>query len=181
MGDMDVSESDPNVIYVGTGSDGYRSNVSIGNGVYKSTDAGKTWTHIGLTNAGNIGGVRIHPTNPDIAYVAAIGNPFKPNNERGIYRTRDGGKTRERTLYVSDSTGAVDVEIHPSNPNIVYAAMWRAERKPWTIISGAREGGIYKSTDAGATGQSSRVACPTNSSARRTSRFPLHRRTACTC
>ena len=151
MGDMDVSESDPNVIYVGTGSDGYRSNVSIGNGVYKSTDAGKTWTHIGLTNAGNIGGVRIHPTNPDIAYVAAIGNPFKPNNERGIYRTRDGGKTWERTLYVSDSTGAVDVEIHPSNPNIVYAAMWRAERKPWTIISGAREGGIYKSTDAGAT------------------------------
>lgn len=151
MGDMDVSDSDPNIIYAGTGSDGYRSNVSIGKGVWKSTDAGTTWSHIGLATVGNIGGVRVHPSNPDIAYVAAIGNPFAPSNARGLYRTRDGGRTWERTLYVSDSTGAVDVELHPTNPSIVYAAMWRAERKPWTIISGAREGGIYRSTDGGST------------------------------
>jgi photosystem II stability/assembly factor-like uncharacterized protein len=110
MGDLDVSDSDPNVLYVGTGSDGYRSNVSIGKGVWKSADAGKTWQHVGLRDVGNIGGVRIHPSNPDIAFVAAIGDPFRPTNARGIYRTRDGGRTWERTLFVSDSTGAVDVE-----------------------------------------------------------------------
>lgn len=151
MGDIDVADSDPNVIYAGTGSDGYRSNVSIGNGVYKSTDAGATWRHVGLDDVGNIGGVRIHPGNPDVAFVAAIGNPFRPSKERGLYRTTDGGKTWTNVLYVSDSTGAVDVEFMPGNPSVVYASMWRAERKPWTIISGAREGGIYKSTDGGST------------------------------
>ncbi len=151
MGDMDVANSDPNIIYVGTGSDGYRSNVSIGKGVWKSADAGKTWKHVGLKEVGNIGGVRVHPSNPDVAFVAAIGDPFRPTNARGIYRTTDGGATWARTLYVSDSTGAVDVEFHPGDPNTLYAAMWRAERKPWTIISGAMEGGIYKSTDGGAT------------------------------
>jgi photosystem II stability/assembly factor-like uncharacterized protein len=151
MGDIDVADSDPNVVYVGTGSDGLRSNVSIGKGVWKSRDAGRTWTHVGLASVGNIGGVEIHPTNPDIAFVAAIGNPFAPNADRGVYRTRDGGRTWERVLYVSDSTGAVDVELQPGNPNVIYASMWRAERKPWTIISGAREGGIYKSSDGGTT------------------------------
>ncbi|MDQ8153302.1 MAG: hypothetical protein P3B98_01460 [Gemmatimonadota bacterium] len=151
MGAVEVSLSNPDIIYVGTGSDGLRSNVSIGNGVYKSADAGRTWAHIGLKEVGNIGGIRVHPANPDIAFVAAIGNPFKPTNERGLYRTTDGGKTWERVLYVSDSTGAVDVEFQPGNPNTLYASMWRGERKPWTIISGAREGGVYKSTDGGAT------------------------------
>ena len=151
MGAVEVSLSNPDIIYVGTGSDGLRSNVSIGNGVYKSTDAGKTWAHIGLENVGNIGGVRVHPSNPDVAFVAAIGNPFKASNERGLYRTTDGGKSWQRVLYVSDSTGAVDVEFQPGNPNVLYASMWRAERKPWTIISGAREGGVYKSTDGGST------------------------------
>jgi photosystem II stability/assembly factor-like uncharacterized protein len=151
MGAVEVSLSSPDIIYVGTGSDGLRSNVSIGNGVYKSTDAGKTWQHVGLTAVGNIGGIRVHPSNPDIAFVAAIGNPFKPTNERGVYRTIDGGKTWQRVLYVSDSTGAVDVEFQPGNPSTLYASMWRGERKPWTIISGAREGGFYKSTDGGAT------------------------------
>jgi photosystem II stability/assembly factor-like uncharacterized protein len=151
MGAIDVSQSDPNTIYIGTGSDGLRSNVSIGDGVYKSTDAGKTWTHVGLRDAGNIGGVRVHPSNPDIAFVAAIGNPFKPNAERGVFRTKDGGKSWQKVLFVSDSTGAVDVEFQPGNPSVVFAAMWRAERKPWTIISGAREGGIYRSTDGGDT------------------------------
>jgi photosystem II stability/assembly factor-like uncharacterized protein len=149
MGAIDVSQSDPNTIYIGTGSDGLRSNVSIGDGVYKSTDAGKTWTHVGLRDAGNIGGLRVNPSNPDIAFVAAIGNPFKPNAERGVFRTKDGGKSWEKVLFVSDSTGAVDVEFQPGNPNVVFAAMWRGERKPWTIISGAREGGIYRSADGG--------------------------------
>jgi len=151
MGAVEVSLSNPDIIYVGTGSDGLRSNVSIGNGVYKSLDAGRTWSHIGLSDVGNIGGIRVHPSNPDIAFVAAIGNPFKPTNDRGIYRTADGGKTWQRVLYVSDSTGAVDVEFQPGNPNTLYASMWRGERKPWTIISGAREGGVYKSTDGGTT------------------------------
>ena len=151
MGAVEVAQSNPDVIYAGTGSDGLRSNVSIGNGVYKSVDAGKTWQHIGLKDVGNIGGIRVHPSNPDVAFVAAIGNPFKPTNDRGLYRTTDGGKSWNRVLYVSDSTGAVDVEFQPGNPNTMYASMWRGERKPWTIISGAREGGVYKSTDGGTT------------------------------
>lgn len=151
IGSIDVADSDPNVIYVGTGSEGIRSNVSIGRGMFKSTNAGKTWTFVGLRDAGQIGSVVVHPTNPDIAYAAAVGNPFKPNPERGVYRTRDGGASWQRVLFVSDSTGAADIELQPGNPNVVYAVMWRAERKPWTIISGAREGGVYKSKDGGDT------------------------------
>jgi photosystem II stability/assembly factor-like uncharacterized protein len=151
MGSIDVADSDPNVIYAGTGSDGIRSNVSIGKGVYKSIDAGKTWSHAGLRDVGQIGSINVHPSNPDIVFAAALGNPFKPTSERGVYRTRDGGRTWERVLFVSDSTGAVDLEFQPGNPSVVYAAMWRAERKPWTIISGAREGGVYKSSDGGTT------------------------------
>src|SRR5262245_62372395 len=122
MGAIDVSQSDPNTVYIGTGSDGLRSNVSIGDGVYKSTDAGKTWTHVGLRDAGNIGGLRVHPSNPDVAFVAAIGNPFRPNADRGVFRTKDGGKSWQKVLFVSDSTGAVDVEFQPGNPNVVFAA-----------------------------------------------------------
>ena len=151
MGSIDVADSDPNVIYAGTGSDGIRSNVSIGKGMYKSLDAGKTWSHVGLRDVGQIGSVVIHPANPDIVYVAAMGNPFKATPDRGVYRTRDGGRTWQKTLFVSDSTGAVDIELQPGSPNVVYAAMWRAERKPWTIISGAREGGVYRSSDGGET------------------------------
>jgi photosystem II stability/assembly factor-like uncharacterized protein len=149
IGSIDVSISDPNIIYVGTGSDDIRSNVSIGHGVYKSTDAGKTWRYLGLYNTGQTGAVRIDPTNPDIVYLAAIGNPFADNPERGVYRTTDGGQTWQKVLYLSDSVGAVDIELQPGNPKVVYASMWRGERKPWTIISGAHEGGIYKSTDGG--------------------------------
>jgi len=151
MGAIEVALSNPDIIYIGTGSDGLRSNVSAGDGVYKSTDAGKTWTHIGLRESGHIGGIRVHPSDPNVAFVAAIGNAFKPNAERGVFRTKDGGRTWQKVLFVSDSTGAVDVELQPGNPNVVFAAMWRAERKPWTIISGAREGGIYRSTDGGDT------------------------------
>ncbi|HEV8357182.1 MAG TPA: hypothetical protein VGQ17_10500, partial [Gemmatimonadales bacterium] len=140
-----------NVVYVGTGSDGIRSNVIVGKGVFKSTDAGKTWEPIGLEKAGQIGAVIIHPKNPDLVFVAAIGNPFAPNRERGVYRTRDGGKTWKQVLYLSDSTGAADLEFAPDDPETIYATMWRVERKPWTIISGAREGGVYKSANGGET------------------------------
>lgn len=149
MGSVDVSQSNPNVVYVGTGSDDIRSNVSTGRGVYKSTDAGATWSFVGLRDAGQIGGVRIDPTNPDIAYVAAIGNAFTTNAERGVFRTRDGGKTWDKVLYLSDSTGAADIELQPGNPRVIYAGMWHGVRKPWAILSGAREGGIYKSSDGG--------------------------------
>ncbi|HKY45538.1 MAG TPA: hypothetical protein VJM50_20790, partial [Pyrinomonadaceae bacterium] len=144
-----VADSDPNIIYLGTGSDGVRSNVSTGRGVYKSTDGGQTWKFTGLYNAGQIGAVRIHPTNPDIVWVAAGGDIFKSNEERGIFKTTDGGQTWRKVLYVSDSVGAMDVEIQPGNPSVIYAWMSRLERKPWTIISGSRDGGFYKSTDGG--------------------------------
>ena len=150
-GSVAVADSDPNIIYLGTGSDGVRSNVSTGRGVYKSKDGGATWQFAGLYNAGQIGALRIHPTNPDIVWVAAGGDIFKPNDERGVFKTTDGGKTWRKVLYLSDSVGAMDVELHPTNPNIVYAWMSRIERKPWTIISGSREGGFYKSSDAGET------------------------------
>ncbi len=128
-----------------------RSNVSTGRGVYKTTDGGKTWQFIGLYNAGQIGAVRVHPTNPDVVWVAADGDIFKANTERGIFKTTDGGKTWKKTLFLSDTIGAMDVELQPGNPNVVYAWMSRLERKPWTIISGSREGGFYKSTDGGET------------------------------
>ena len=150
-GSIAVAESDPNVIYLGTGSDGLRSNVSTGRGVYKSIDGGQSWSFLGLYNSGQTGAVRIHPRDPNIAWVAAIGDAFKPNPERGVYKTTDGGKTWKQVLKISDSTGAADVELNPANPDIVYAWMARIERKPWTIISGAREGGFYKSTDGGET------------------------------
>lgn len=151
IGAIRVAESDPNIIYVSTGSDGLRSNVIIGKGVYKSRDAGKTWTHCGLEKTGNSGAVLIHPENSDCVFVAAIGNPFAPNPERGVYRTKDGGVTWEKVLYISDKTGAVDLEFAPDDPDTIYASMWRAERKPWTIISGGMEGGVYKSLDGGDT------------------------------
>ena len=126
-----------------------RSHVSTGRGGYRTTDGGETWEFAGLRNVGQIGAVRIHPTNPDIAWVAAYGDIFKPSRDRGVYKTTDGGANWRKTLFVSDSTGAMDVELQPGNPDVVYAWMSRIERKPWTIISGSREGGFYKSTDGG--------------------------------
>ena len=151
IGDIAVALSDPNTIYVGTGSDGVRSNVSTGRGVYKSTDNGKTWQFAGLRDAGQIGAVRIHPTNPNIVWVAAYGDIFKKNTERGVFKTADGGRTWKKTLFLNDSTGAMDIELMPGNPDVVYAWMNRTERKPWTIISGSREGGFWKSTNGGET------------------------------
>ena len=153
IGSIEVAQDDPNIIYVGTGTDGMRSNIISGKGVYKSIDAGATWTHIGLEDVGQIGAVRIHPDNHNIVYVAAIGQAFQANQERGLYKTINGGKTWEKVLFISDQTGISDVEMMPTNPEILYAAAWKAERKPWTIISGGslEEGGIYRSLDGGTT------------------------------
>ena len=144
-----VSDSDPSVIYLGTGSDGVRSNVSTGRGMYKTTDGGQTWKFIGLYNAGQIGSVRVHPTDPNVVWVSALGDAFKSNAERGVFKTSDGGNSWHKVLFLSDSVGAMDVELQPGNPSIVYAWMSHLERKPWTIISGSRDGGFYKSIDGG--------------------------------
>jgi len=149
IGAIQVADSDPDIIYVGTGSDGIRSNVIAGRGVYKSEDAGKTWKFLGLRNVGQVGAVEIHPDNPDIVFIAAIGNVFGPSPERGVYRTLDGGETWDNVLFLSEKTGAVDLEFCPDNPDEIYASMWHCERKPWTIISGSTEGGIFKSSDGG--------------------------------
>ena len=151
IGAIQVAESNTDIIYVGTGSDGIRSNVITGRGVYKSEDAGKTWKFLGLRDVGQIGAVEVHPENPDIVFVAAIGNVFGPSPERGVYRSLDGGENWEKVLFISDKTGAVDIELCPDNPDEIYAAFWHCERKPWTIISGADEGGVFKSSDAGTT------------------------------
>jgi photosystem II stability/assembly factor-like uncharacterized protein len=151
IGAIQVADSNPDVVYVGTGSDGIRSNVITGRGVYKSEDAGRTWKSLGLRNTGQIGAVEVHPENPDIVFVAAIGNAFGPNPERGVFRSRDGGDSWEKVLFLSEKTGAVDLEFSPDNPDEIYAAFWRCERKPWTIISGGREGGVFKSSDGGTT------------------------------
>lgn len=151
IGAISVDQKDPNIVYAGTGSDGLRSNVIAGKGVYKSVDGGKTWDHIGLENVGQIGAVEIDPENSNIVYVAAIGQAFNSNPERGIYKTIDGGNSWKKILFVSDKTGFADLEFLPGNSQVIYAAAWKAERKPWTIISGgdSSEGGIYKSIDGG--------------------------------
>ena len=153
IGSIEVSESNPQIVYVGTGSAAIRSNVIIGRGAYKSTDAGNTWQFIGLKDAGQIGSMVIHPTNPDIVWAAALGSPFGPNEERGVFKTTDGGRTWKKTLFVNAETGARDVAVNLSNPNEIYAGMYRGFRKGWDIISGgsSKEGGIYKSSDGGET------------------------------
>ncbi|MDH5610520.1 MAG: glycosyl hydrolase, partial [Cyclobacteriaceae bacterium] len=161
IGAIEVAPSDDQVIYVGTGSACLRGNVSGGIGMYRSTDGGAVWQPIGLENAGQIAKIVIHPSNPDQVWVAALGNAFMPNEERGVYRSDDGGKTWKKTLFLNKTTGAIDLAIHPANPRILYAAMWRAERKPWTIIDGSEDGGIYKSTDGGLTWDKLAGALPT--------------------
>jgi len=151
IGAIDVADSNPNIVYAATGSEAIRSNVILGRGVYRSTDAGHTWQFAGLKDVGQIGQIKVHPKNPDIAYAAAVGNPFGWGPERGVYRTKDGGKTWDKVLFINEQTGAVSIAINWSNPNELYAGAWRAQRRPWTIVSGgpASEGGVYKTTDGG--------------------------------
>jgi photosystem II stability/assembly factor-like uncharacterized protein len=151
VGAIAVSGSDANVIYVGMGETCIRGNVSHGDGVYKSTDGGKTWMHLGLEDTRHIAKVRIHPQNPDLVYVAALGHAHGPNAERGVYRSRDGGKTWEQVLFRSEKAGAIDLALDPNNPRILYAAFWEARRMPHALISGGEDSGLFKSTDGGDT------------------------------
>jgi photosystem II stability/assembly factor-like uncharacterized protein len=150
IGAIAVANSDPNVIYVGTGEKSIRGvTTSHGDGVYRSTDAGKTWKHVGLPDAGQISRIKIHPQNPDIAYVGVQGQIWGPNEERGVYRTTDGGESWDQVLKVDAQTGATDLRMDPTNPRILYAAMWEHGRKPWYVLSGGHAGGIFKTRDGG--------------------------------
>ena len=151
VGAIAISESDPNVIYVGSGEACIRIDVTHGDGVYKSTDGGKTWRNMGLKDSRHIGRVRIHPNDPNTVYVAASGHAFGPNEERGVYRSTDGGETWECVLYKSDKAGAVDISIDPNNPRLIYAAIWQRQRTFWEMSSGGPDSGLYKSTDGGDT------------------------------
>jgi photosystem II stability/assembly factor-like uncharacterized protein len=150
IGSIAIAPSDPNVIYVGSGEANIRGNVGAGNGIYTSTDAGRTWSHV-WTQAGQIGAMVVHPTNPDIAYAAVLGHAFGPNPERGVYRTTDGGRTWLQVLKKDDHTGASDVAIDRSNPRILFAGLWEAQRYPWDLKSGGPGSGLYTSHDGGET------------------------------
>lgn len=151
IGAIAVAPSDPNVIYVGTGESALREDISFGDGVYKSTDAGKTWQHMGLTDTRHIGRIIVDPSNPDVVLVAAVGHAYGPNAERGVFRSTNGGKTWQKVLYQNEHTGAVDLSADPADPRIVYAATWQVQRTPWHLESGGPGSGLYKSTDEGAT------------------------------
>src|SRR4051812_7122440 len=150
IGSIAVAPSDPNVVYVGSGEANIRGNVAAGNGIYKSSDGGKSWTHV-WTQEGQIGTMVVHPKNADVAYAAVLGHAFGPNPERGVYRTRDGGKTWQQVLKKDADTGASDVAIDPSNPNTLFAGFWQARRYPWDLQSGGPGSGLYVSRDGGDT------------------------------
>jgi photosystem II stability/assembly factor-like uncharacterized protein len=151
VGALCVSDSHPNVIYAGMGETTIRIDVSYGDGVYKSTDGGRTWKHCGLADTRHIGRVRVHPANPDLVYVAALGHAFGANEERGVFRSKDGGATWEKVLYVSDKAGAVDLSIDAQNPDILYASIWQAYRNFWELSSGGEDSGLWRSQDGGDT------------------------------
>jgi photosystem II stability/assembly factor-like uncharacterized protein len=151
IGAIAVAPSDPNVIYAGTGEACIRGNIVAGNGVYKSIDAGKTWSFVGLRETRAIGRVIVNPKNPDVVFVAALGHPFGPNPERGIFRTTDGGKTWSKVLYKDENAGGIDLSFDPNNANTIYAALWQARRSPWGLDSGGPGSGLYRSTDGGNT------------------------------
>ncbi len=148
IGSIAVSPTDPNIVYVGSGEANIRGNVAAGNGIYRSLDAGKTWTHV-WKQEGQIGTIVIHPRNPDIVFAAVLGHAFGPNPERGVYRTTDGGRTWKQVLAKNPDTGASDVALDPSNPNIVFAGFWQARRSPWDLVSGGPGSGLHVSRDGG--------------------------------
>ena len=149
IGAMEISESNPDIMYVGMGEPQMRNNVSWGDGVYKTIDGGETWTHLGLEETHHISQVRVHPTNPDIVYVGAFGHAFGPNPERGVFKTIDGGKTWKKILYKSENAGVIDLVLNPSNPNELFASIFEFERKAWGPKTGGPECGLWKSTDGG--------------------------------
>ena len=151
IGAIAVAPSNHDVIYVGSGEGALRGNITYGDGVYKSTDGGKTWSNIGLKDSRQIGALIVDPNNPDIVLVAAIGHAFGPNSERGVFRTTDGGKTWNKVLYKDENTGAIDVTFDPHDPHVVYAALWQLRRQPWNFSSGGPGSGLYRSNDEGAT------------------------------
>ena len=151
IGSIAVSASNHNVLYVGTGEACIRGDISHGDGVYKTLDGGKTWKNVGLHDSRAIGKLIINPTNPDIVFVAALGHPYGPNTERGIFRTTDGGKTWDKVLYKNENTGGIDVAFDPHNPNIIFAALWQARRTSWSMDDGGPGSGLYRSTDGGTT------------------------------
>ncbi len=149
VGAIAVAPSDPNVIYAGMGEACIRGDVTYGDGVYRSTDGGQTWSNVGLSDTRHIGKVRVHPTNPDLVYVAALGHAYGPNDERGVFRSKDGGNTWEKVLFRSEDAGAIDLSMDPNNPRILYASIWETRRTPWSLISGGPGSGIFKSVDGG--------------------------------
>jgi photosystem II stability/assembly factor-like uncharacterized protein len=149
VGAIGISESNPDVVYVGMGETQLRGNVIQGDGVYKTTDAGRTWTHVGLEKTMSIGRIRVHPTNPDIAYVAALGETYGPNTDRGVFKTTDGGTTWTKTLFRDEKTGAVDLSMDPKNPDVLYAGMWEVFRTPHSLSSGGPGSGLFKTSDGG--------------------------------
>jgi photosystem II stability/assembly factor-like uncharacterized protein len=151
VGAVAVSESNPDVLYIGMGETELRGNIMQGDGVYKSTDAGKTWHKTGLENTQAIARIRIDPTNPDLVYVAALGHPYAPNAERGVFRTSDGGKTWKKILYRDDHSGAIDLSLDPNNPKVIFASLWDVYRTPWLLNDGGPGSGLFKSTDGGDT------------------------------
>ncbi len=163
IGALGVAPSSPNVVYVGTGEADMRSQISYGNGMYKSTDAGKTWTHIGLDNTRQIGRVLVDPKNPSVVFVAALGHVYGPNAERGVYRSRDGGATWQKVLFKNDNVGAIDLAFDPQDAQVVYASLWNTRRPPWSIYppSYGPGSGLFKSTDGGASWQQLMNGLPT--------------------
>jgi photosystem II stability/assembly factor-like uncharacterized protein len=151
IGAIAVAPSNPDVVYVGGGEFPIRGNVSHGDGVYKTTDGGRTWRYVGLVETRHIAKIRVHPTNPDLVYVAALGQVFGPNPERGIFKSADGGRTWRRVLFRNDSTGAIDLSMDAHDPNVLYAGLWQAGRTPWMLVSGGAGSGLFKSTDGGET------------------------------
>ena len=152
VGALAVADSDPNVVYAGMGEACIRHDSTHGDGVYGSVDGGETWTHLGLDDSRRIARIRVHPDDPDLVYVAALGHAYGPNEQRGVFRSRDGGATWECVLYVSEKAGAIDLSMDWNNPRILYASIFQIVRRPWTVISGGPDSGLWRSTDGGTRG-----------------------------
>src|SRR5947209_1293270 len=151
IGAIELAPSNPDIIYVGTGEENPRNNASFGNGMYRSNDGGETWAHIGLDDSDRIARIRVDAHNPDVAYACAMGHEWGPNDQRGVYKTTDGGKSWKKVLYIDMQTGCSDIDVDPGSSDVIYAGMWTFRRWAWHLESGGGETALYKSTDGGAT------------------------------